>query len=84
MRTHGFTNDRTHRCAVCEERGLSILRRGQFFGRSFEADAAKIGAQGGIDFAEYSTGYGKRVGKVLSHAGFLRALTGEKKYDIHR
>jgi hypothetical protein len=84
MWTHRFTNNRAHCCAVRKQRRLSIFRRGQFFGGSFEADPAKIGPEGGIDFAENSAGYGKRVGKVFPHTGFLRALTGEKKYDIHR
>jgi hypothetical protein len=84
VRAHSFGDDGPHRRAVREKRRLRIPGGGQFIGRTFKADAAKIGAERGINFAENSTGHRERLGKIFSHAGFLRALTGEKKYDIHR
>jgi hypothetical protein len=66
------------------ERGLGITGCSELFGRSLEAKLAQVSAERGVDLTEYALREGKRLGEILSHSRFLGALTGEKKYDVHR
>jgi hypothetical protein len=66
-----FLGDRPDCCPVREQGGLCVPGGGELFGRTFEAEAADVGANGGIDLSENATSHRKRFGEIFSHSRLL-------------
>src|SRR5688500_16099096 len=83
-RASDATTNNSPRCSpVCEQRRLRVVGQRQLVGRPFEAELAEREAQSIVNLLENLPRFRKLLGEILTHAGFLRPLTGKQKDDVH-
>ena len=63
--------------------GLSVVCKRQLFRWSVKAEGAQRESQRFIDFGECVARLRKRLGEILPHSRFLRALAREQQHDVH-